>query len=237
MWSSFVVGLIAGLATTPHCLGMCGGFPLHLAKSSKKGTVVLRQVLFVTGKMFTYIFLGTLAASLGAVLFKDTSFEAFAPAIRIAAGAITIAFGLLMLGFKLPSIRALQGVADASLVRGLFGALFTSPSPAAAFTLGLGVGFLPCPLPMAMLAYAAASHSVPHGMAVMAGVGVGTAPGLLAVGLFGAGLNRRFARVGMRLAGVVVLTIGLLTVGRASGLLGKLHATNASPSCCQATHK
>lgn len=238
MLGAFVVGLVAGLATTPHCLGMCGGFPLHLARSSRHRTAVLRQLLFVTGKSFTYVFLGTLAASLGAIVFKNTSLAAGAPYLRLAAGAITVFFGLLMLGFRLPTIKALQGVSDAGFVRGLFGGLFTSPSPLAAFVLGLGAGFLPCPLPMGMLAVAAASHSIPQGIALMAGVGLGTAPGLVALGLFGVGLDRRSAKVGMRAVGVVVIAIGLLTMGRASGIIAAHHpASHAAPSCCGGSAK
>jgi len=233
MWASFLLGLGAGIAATPHCLGMCGGFPLHLARSSKGERVAPRQVLFILGKSFTYIFLGTLAAALGVVLFKDTTLAKGAPLLRVIAGSITLLFGLMMLGFRLPPIKKLQGISDTGMVRGLFGGLFTSPSPAAAFVLGLGVGFLPCPLPMGMLATAAISHSIPHGMALMAGVGIGTAPGLLGVGLFGIGLDRKLRGVGMRAAGVVVLAIGLLTVGRATGLIAKPHSPTVIAPCCQ----
>jgi len=224
MLATFLTGLIGGLLNTPHCLGMCGGFPLHLAKSSGDGKAALRQILFVAGKTFTYIFLGAMASALGVILFKNSSIAPFAPVLRTVAGLVTIAFGLLMLGFRLPPIRALQGVSEAGLVRSVFGGLFTSTSPVAAFTLGLGVGFLPCPLPMGLLAVAALSHNVLHGMLLMGGMGIGTAPGLLAVGLLGAGLDRRFAKVGMRAAGVVLIGIGLMTLGKVVGIIPVSHS-------------
>ncbi len=223
MLAAFLTGLVAGVLNTPHCLGMCGGFPLHLAKSSKTGKVTLRQLLFIAGKTFTYIFLGAMAAALGVVVFKDTSIASFAPVLRVAAGLITITFGLLMVGVKLPSLKALQGISEAGFIRSLFGGLFSSPGPTAAFTLGLGVGFLTCPLPMGLLAIAALSHNVPHGMVLMAGMGIGTAPGLLAVGLFGVGLDRRFAQVGMRAAGAVLILIGLLTLAKVVGVVPVPH--------------
>jgi len=234
MWGAFVLGLGAGIAATPHCLGMCGGFPLHLAKSSRRGAALPRQVLFVAGKSLTYVFLGALAGALGVVLFKDTSLARLAPALRLAAGLAIVLFGVLMLGFRLPPIRALQGLAESPIIRGLFGALLVSPGPAAAFVLGLCVGFLPCPLPVGMLAVAAASHDVSRGMVLMAGVGLGTAPGLLAAGLFGVGLDRKLARAGMRAAGVIVLTLGLLTIGRATaGIIhSKAGAAHDVPPCC-----
>lgn len=234
MWySGFAIGFAAAVAWTPHCLGMCGGFPLHLARSSREGFVVLRQILFVLGKAFTYVFLGAIASALGVVLFRDTPLARIAPLLPAAAGAITVLFGLLMLGFRMPSFGPLQKVADAGLVRTLFGGLLSSPRPLSAFVLGLGVGFIPCPVPVIMLGLAAAAHSIPYGMALMAGVGLGTAPGLLGVGLLGVGLDRRFARLGMRVAGVAVLMIGILTIGRATGVVPKSSAVNKIvPPCC-----
>lgn len=234
MHTSFIIGFMAGLAATPHCLGMCGGFPLHLAKSSREGKAALRQLLFVVGKSFTYMFLGALAASVGVVLLKDTSLARSAPLLRLAAGFLTLLFGILMLGFRLPSFRPLKGIADTGFVRGIFGGILVNPHPAAALALGLAAGFLPCPLPLIMLGIAATYHDVLHGIMLMAGVGLGTAPGLLAVGLFGVGVDRKFARTGMRVVGVIVIAIGLLTIGRASGLMPKTHPVNHTiPSCCE----
>lgn len=236
MLTAFILGFGAGIAATPHCLGMCGGFPLHLAKPDATGSTALRQVLFVVGKSVTYVFLGALAAAAGVVLLRDTSFAQGAPALRVAAGAVTIAFGLAMLGARIPFRRERpknEGLSG-GLVSGVLGGLLARPGPASALVLGLGVGFLPCPLPMGMLAAAAVSHSVLHGMALMAGVGLGTAPGLLAVGLFGVGIDRRFKKLGMRAAGVIVVCIGLLTICRATGVMARSHVVDSVvPPCCQ----
>ncbi|MDO8588187.1 MAG: sulfite exporter TauE/SafE family protein [Armatimonadota bacterium] len=232
VWGAFIVGLAAGFAATPHCLGMCGGFPLQLARSSHRRLATLRQALFVIGKTFTYMFLGALASALGIVLLKDTSLAA--AALRAAGGLITVVFGLSMVGVRIPSIGPLRRISDMGVVRGLFAPVLASPGPAAALTLGLGVGFLPCPLPLAMLAAAAASHNVTYGMALMAGVGLGTAPGLLAVGLFGVGLDRRFARFGMKAAGCIVIMIGLLTLGRVVVTAARPAAEGIPPCCSRA---
>ncbi|HEX3000343.1 MAG TPA: sulfite exporter TauE/SafE family protein, partial [Armatimonadota bacterium] len=111
-------------------------------------------------------------------------------------------------------------------VRNLCGGLFASTNPGAAFVLGLGVGFLPCPLPMGLLAVAALSHNIFHGMLLMGGMGLGTAPALLAVGFLGIGLDRKYARIGMKAAGLALVAIGLLIVIKASGI--------AAHPCCAA---
>lgn len=247
MLASFLLGFGAGIAATPHCLGMCGGFPLHLAKPGARGSAGLRQALFVAGKSFTYIFLGALAAALGVIVLKNTRLAGAAPALRIAAGAITLIFGLAMLGLRLPRVSGFpfrdaplksrnteRETRETGFVGGALGGLLSNPTPGSAFVLGLGVGFLPCPLPMGMLAVAASGHSVPHGIALMAGVGLGTAPGLLAVGLFGMGLNWKLRKAGMRAAGVVVAIIGLLTICRAIGGMPRSHVVDSVvPPCCQ----
>lgn len=233
MLSSFLIGLAAGVAATPHCLGMCGGFPLYLARSSNRAQTLRRHLLFVGGKGFTYVFLGTLASATGAVLFKIPSLVSIAPFLRLAIGLITVLFGLSMIGLRIPQLRRLHDQSSGKFIGDTFGGLLSDPSPQAALVLGLGVGFLPCPLPMGMLAAAVASHHVLTGISLMAGVGLGTAPGLLGVGLFGAGLNKKFAKIGMCAAGVVVLAVGGLTITRAASAISTRHATGQTiPSCC-----
>ncbi len=233
MLGAFMVGFGAGIAATPHCLGMCGGFPLYLSRSSARKTCLVRPLLFVIGKSFTYVFLGVLAAALGIVLFKNISSSLTVSLVRVAAGVLTVTLGGIMLGFKLPPIKALQSAAETAFSHDVFGGLLGSTGRLAAFVLGLGVGFLPCPLPLGMLAVAAASHNVSQGAALLGGVGIGTAPGLLAAGAFGVGLDRRFAKPGLRAAGIVVLAIGLLTIGRATGVIaGSHHANHRAVGCC-----
>ena len=259
MLTSLVIGLAAGLAATPHCLGMCGGFPLHLTRipapagSRPSGDAVWKLLLFVTGKCFTYVFLGALASALGVILLKNTSFAHVAPAMRIGAGAVTLLFGLTMLGLRRPRRKKPGGGGSGADTRSgdreeggnahrdyggiwtaILGSLLARPTATSSFVLGLGVGFLPCPLPIAMLAVAAASHDVPQGIALMAGVGLGTAPGLLAVGLLGMGLNWKLKRWGMRAAGVMVSVIGVLTICRAIGGMPRSHMVDTVvPPCCQ----
>jgi sulfite exporter TauE/SafE len=68
MFSSFLIGLLGGLGATAHCLGMCGGFPLHLSRASQRVPAFVRQCLYVAGKAFTYAFLGTLFGAIGSQL-------------------------------------------------------------------------------------------------------------------------------------------------------------------------
>ncbi len=227
MLATFVVGFIAGLAGTPHCLGMCGGFPLYLSSGSRGGTL-LRQTAFIGGKTFTYAFLGALASAFGAAVLKHPALSHSGPYLKMVLGTLAMVFGLLMLGLRLPGTAVSERMAGIGFVDNLISGLMEIPSPAGAGILGLVVGFLPCPLPMGMLAVAAAVHHIPHGIALMAGVGLGTAPSLAAVGMCGVGVRRRFPRLGMKAAGAVVLIVGLLMVGRA---IASVFAHAPMPCC------
>lgn len=230
--TTFLIGFTAGIAATPHCLGMCGGFPLYLTGSDGRRKAIKRIVLFVIGKCFTYAFMGAIAAWLGIIVFKNTSLLPIVPYVRLAAGLVIVALGLSMLGFRLPSKNRNPSAAETGFVQGIFGGILAKPGMASAFVLGLAVGFLPCPLPMGMLALSATNHQVLHGIALLTGVGFGTAPGLLAVGLFGIGLNKKLARFGMQMAAVIVLSIGLLFLGRAAKAIFLPSSSTSPPPCC-----
>ncbi|MHB1458851.1 MAG: sulfite exporter TauE/SafE family protein, partial [Armatimonadota bacterium] len=232
MWSAFLIGLLAGFAAFPHCVGMCGGFALYLSKPQNPRGSVMRLILFLCGKTFTYIFLGVLASSLGKVLFNDNALHSVSFALRISVGLLTVAFGLALLGISLP-VTPLKGKYQdfIKLIEG-FIKLPAGSGGISAFGLGLGVGFLPCPLLMGMLVALVGLHNLSYGAALMAGVGFGTAPGLLVVGLLGAGLSQKFKVIGTRAVGVVVLAIGLLIIGRTTGLVSGTPVDRVLPACC-----
>ncbi|MFQ5808977.1 MAG: sulfite exporter TauE/SafE family protein, partial [Armatimonadota bacterium] len=206
------LGLAAGLAATPHCLGMCGCFPLHLARSSGPRDLLARQVLYVLGKAFTYVFLGAVVGFVGEVLVRSEWAIGSRKLLAGAAGAVMIVCGLQMLGLRLRLSARWLNVQDWGPVTQLYDCFFRTPGLWAAFMLGLLTGFLPCPVTAAMLVAAAATQSVVAGMIVMGAVAIGTAPVLLAVGLSGGLLSARFKAVGLRAAGVVLIVLGAATV-------------------------
>lgn len=227
MWRLLLTGFVVGVAAIPHCLGMCGAFPLILSKRPEGYRSTAQQVAFVCGKCFTYVFLGALAGTAGIRLLGENAHPGWTVFLKLALGAVTITFGLAMLGLKIRQ----RWIPGSAIMQHVIGGLPKRNTAATAFLLGLGVGFLPCPLPMGMLAVAVASHDVLKGMALMAGVGLGTSPGLLVVGILGIGLNRRLGRIGMSFAGIVVIGIGLLNVTRTINSI--VHTGAPPPACCQ----
>jgi sulfite exporter TauE/SafE len=233
--AGLLVGLLAGLAATPHCIGMCGGFAVYLASGraaqpgrAARGTVLARQIAFHAAKTVTYAFLGALVGAFGMwVVGADWIPGGRTWLVYVAAG-LTILYGILMLDL-LPLPRGLPGARLIAPARRFFagstaGVLDHVPTSSAspvlsALALGLFAGFLPCPLTTGLLMAAAGGHSVLGGMLLLGGAGLGTIPGLLAAGFVGFAASARWRKIGMRALGVVVIAIGVLMILRRAGIL------------------
>lgn len=68
--SAFLIAMLAGFAGSFHCVGMCGGFACGLAQTRQgsKTALLLHSLLYNTGRVVTYAFIGALAGLLGNVL-------------------------------------------------------------------------------------------------------------------------------------------------------------------------
>ena len=212
---------LAGFAGSFHCIGMCGGFACALGSDPRgRQATLLRHLLYNTGRVSTYVFLGALAGVLGTALIHHGApalpMATGQRALSVAAGALMLLMGMQLWGYFTP----LRGSAGGMLGNGLVGALRrlrTAPGPAAPLALGVANGFLPCPLVYAFLAKAAASAAVAPAVLTMLCFGLGTFPAMLLTGSVGRLLAPVWRQRGVRLAGGFLLALGALTVAR--GLL------------------
>ena len=67
---AFLIAMLAGFAGSFHCVGMCGGFACGLAQTCQgsKTALVLHSLLYNTGRVVTYAFIGALAGLVGRAL-------------------------------------------------------------------------------------------------------------------------------------------------------------------------
>ncbi len=84
------IALIGGLAAFPHCVGMCGGFALHVSSGRGAGAVG-RHFAWQAGRVTSYVFLGALAGYCGSV-----ASVANWPFVRAAVGYVVAAAMMLM---------------------------------------------------------------------------------------------------------------------------------------------
>jgi len=226
------IGLAGGAAAFAHCLGMCGGFALHLSHAQNRWGTLGRQLLWLAGKTFTYIFLGAMAGFFGRWLSRATFIPRIQDCLTYAAGALLIFAGARLLNL-LPWRRKASPVASADAAEGILPSIFRrfllQPTASGALTLGLATGFLPCPVVVGFLALSIQSGSVATGMATMAALGVGTAWSLLLLGMSGQMVTRRFRRWGTVAPGVILILLGLATTLRATDAFHRILGCPPSP--------
>jgi uncharacterized protein len=217
---------IAGFAGSFHCIGMCGGFTCALGADARgAGATSLRHVLYNTGRLTTYCFLGGLAGALGQVIctslgtgsergvsFLSASLDAGQRALAVMAGLLMILMALRFFGVR-GWHRVSSGFGGSTLVVSLR-SLLGRRGYAAPLAFGVLNGFLPCPLVYAMVAQAASTSDVLAGCLTMAAFGLGTFPAMLAMGGVGRLLAPSWRHRGVRLAGSFILALGLVTLGR-----------------------
>jgi hypothetical protein len=232
--SYYLLVFFAGVAGSFHCVGMCGGFACALGSDpGGRAASTARHLLYNSGRVATYVFLGLLAGSLGEVLVgADGQLQG-----PLGAGerVLTVVAGSLMIVMALQFFGLLQrfhvGFGGSTLV-GALRSLLAAPGAAAPLALGVVNGFLPCPLVYAFAAQAASTASASTGALTMLAFGLGTFPAMLLMGGLGRLLQPVWRRRGVRFAGGFILLLGLITIGRGLVPLHEhgLHLAEQEPS-------
>lgn len=222
----YLVVFFAGFAGSFHCLGMCGGFACGLGRDPRgRGATVLRHLLYNSGRLTTYCFLGALAGALGQIVCtrQGTTFMLFGGSLDAAERILAIVAGLLMIAMSLQFFGLLQafhrlaiGFGSSTFALSLR-SLMATRSRAAPLAFGVFNGFLPCPLVYAFAAEAASTSQALPGLLTMASFGLGTFPAMLMMGGVGRALAPAWRQRGVWLAGGCILLLGIITLGR--GLL------------------
>ena len=209
-------GLAGGFS---HCIGMCGVFVISYAGLPDKGSGKhwKRHALFHGGRLLSLTALGAVGGAVGQLT------HAWAQA----QGLLSLAAGVVMLGLSLgvsglvPRLALPEpDVLGAGGGRGrrLFRSVLQSRNALRPLGIGLLVGLLPCGLTYNTLVPALALGPL-RGALLLLTFGLGTVPGLLALGLagqMGGGLLTRlsFRRAMTRVSAVVMATLGAAFVWR-----------------------
>ena len=219
----FAVLFAAGFAGSFHCVGMCGGFACALGRDPRgRAASLLRHLLYNTGRLTSYCFLGALAGALGQVICtpRGSTVSVLGGSLDAAQRILAILAGLMMIAVALQFFGVLRrfhhertsfGI---DLVAGSLRSLLAAPGRAAPLAFGVFNGFLPCPLVYAFAAEAAGAANAFQGVLVMVTFGVGTFPAMLLMGSIGRLLAPTWRQRGVWLAGSLILLLGLITLGR-----------------------
>lgn len=212
-----IAGLLGiGLASSGHCVGMCGGFALAVGQGTK-GPLELagRHAAYHAGKALTYAFLAVLLAAGFGYATRAGWFAQGQMVLSVLAGSVMTLFGIFQL-FEIRLTGWWQRLAEPIPGCRSLAAVARSPGPLPAFATGWLNGFLPCGVLLGVLLHLAATES-----AIGAGIGAfvfgaATFPGLFLFGLAAHAWQPDRRRLLVRITGGFLILFGVLTILRAS---------------------
>lgn len=210
-----VAGLLLGVASSLHCLGMCAGIAASLCMASApsqggRSHLLLDTILINAGRITGYMAAGMAVGALGTSVFGVLDRSIAHLVLRWAAAVSLGWIGLSMIGFvPIPEPMFRIGAAVSGGIGRLTGSL-GSLSWAGRFAAGCAWGFVPCAMVYAALFYAMLSGSWLNGGVVMLGFGLGTLPPIAAAGM-GLPWLRSHTRSPwlQRALGVVIVSVGI----------------------------
>ena len=222
--AAFLIGLFGGFS---HCIGMCGGFVFtYSVKISEKESdvkpskwnMLLPHLLYNSGRVLTYTFLGEIFGFLGGTIGFVMSVRNFQGGLQLFAGIFMLVLGL-ELGGLIPKTSKdyFPGI---GAFKKLVSNLFNRVNRRNIFGLGLVLGFIPCGLVYVAGAMAAATESILGGMLTMLFFGLGTFPAMIVTGLASDFLSAKFKTNLYKVSAVIIILMGILALLRGIDALG-----------------
>jgi hypothetical protein len=238
-YSALVSAWLAGLLGGAHCVAMCGGFiaalaaprePSGAAPLRSSATLVAWQVPYHGGRIASYALVGAAFGAVGGLALAAPGLLSLQRGLYVVANVFLLALAFAIVG----------GSAHTGWLQRAGAGLFSRILPAvrslrardgvpARIGLGLVWGLVPCGLTYSVLPLALFAGSALDGAAVMLAFGVGTLPGLLAVGWMAGRARRWLGRPGVRYAAAALLT-AFAAAGIYRALFGPM-AAGQGPFC------
>ncbi len=207
--------LIFGLASSLHCVGMCGPIAMMLPVDQSSATKKTFQIiLYHIGRLTSYGFLGLIFGFLGRGLYLAGVQQRFSLLI----GILIIAVALIperifaRYNFSQPVYRVISSVKTS------LGQQFKKKTNRSIYTIGILNGFLPCAIVYVALFGALAMQDVWLGTLYMILFGIGTIPLMSVVVYFSSFIKQNFGRNLRKVIPVVAVGIGVLFILRGLGL-------------------
>lgn len=217
---------VVGMLTSVHCVAMCGGIALSqsvgagiagagVAGAGGNRKKLMPGLLYNGGRVVSYTIVGGIVGALGAAF-------SFSPimkgVIAAAAGLFMILFGLKMLGL-LSGLPRMSRIIPSPLRRavGRFSSALGRRGP---FAVGILNGLMPCGPLQTMQLYALGTGGFVAGALSMFIFSIGTVPLMLAFSLAAAFIPKKLVPAMVKTSAVLVMFLGLITLGRAAALSG-----------------
>jgi sulfite exporter TauE/SafE/plastocyanin domain-containing protein/copper chaperone CopZ len=209
--ASYGVLFLAGVLTSIHCVGMCGGIMLTQsisANSSNKFEAIKPTLLYNIGRVISYTILGAVIGAAGSAFSLSIKSKA---AVQIIAGAFMIMMGFNMAGFGL--FRKFQLHMPKSFCK-------IKSKQSSPFVVGLLNGLMPCGPLQTMQIFALGTSSPVKGALAMFAFSLGTVPLMIAFGGLSGLLSKGYTKRLLKMSGVLVIVLGLIMGNRGFAIAG-----------------
>jgi len=220
MTALIIAVFVASVLGSLHCAGMCGAFVAFAVGGleASRATRVRLHAAYNGGRLVTYVLLGIVAGSIGALLNLGGALAGLSRVATVLAGALMIGFGVvaLMHAAGRSSMRwPVPPFMQRAMIAGQRFAMTLTPTRRA-LVIGLLTTLLPCGWLYAFAITAAGTASPLWGGVTMAVFWLGTLPVMVSLG---ACVQQLTGLLGARLPTItaaVVIAVGVWTlVGRA----------------------
>ncbi|MCG8057732.1 MAG: sulfite exporter TauE/SafE family protein [Candidatus Thiodiazotropha endolucinida] len=201
------VAFLTGILGSFHCIGMCSGinagFFIHFAPRVRFSHLLTYHTL----RIAVYALLGIGGAVVGQVLVQSGIVGKAQGLLMIFAGVLVVILGLNLLGVSINSLMKAKPVShEVPIIR--LSRSVSVPSVA----VGLLNGLVPCSLVFSVAVKAVSTADPLSAGLLMLSFGAGTLPSMVTVSLLGGYVGKTFRGVLARLAGVLVVALGIWTV-------------------------
>lgn len=198
--AGFAAIFLAGLFSSPHCIGMCGG--LLLGQSSRSRSPALASLLYNLGRVLAYTAIGAAFGALGTVLRYTDNMRSM---VFTMLGLTVALLGLNMWGL-FPGLRALFPGQNSACQLSAGMRVRSAGRP---LVIGLLTGLMPCGVLYAMWLHAITGNSAAYGAISMLVFSLGTVPSMLLFGSIGSIIPPKWNKYLLKGSSVIVVAMGL----------------------------
>lgn len=208
---AFSTGLLGGFG---HCIGMCGPIVTSYALHTSSAKLINRigsHILYNTGRISTYMFIGALMGLTGSFVNVAGRLTGLQNIAAVLAGLFMILMGLSMSGISGTAHR-LEG--HSGLIMKVAREFSDEKSLWRFFPLGALFGLLPCGLSYAVFIAAAGTGDPFSGMLLTFFFGLGTFPSLFLLGVSSSMVSLKLRGRLYRIAGFIIISMGVYFIIR-----------------------
>lgn len=214
-----------GLASTLHCLGMCGGIVGALSLSlpdevrSNRSRLFLFVSLMNIGRIVSYMAAGLVAGAFGLEILKALGLDNAHQILKYVGVVFMVAIGFYLAGW-FPQMARVEKIGQPvwKILQPVVRKMMPINSSGRALVYGMAWGWLPCGLVYVVLLSTITAGSAVQGASMMLAFGLGTLPTMISAGFMASWLRRFASSVQTRrIIGILIVIMAIASLYLGAG--------------------